>query len=49
MHPSLRTGWIFVVSVAALVSVFKIRVYALGNQDPIIRLEDAFATDDVTD
>jgi hypothetical protein len=49
MHPSLRAGWIFVVSVAALVSVFKIRVYALRNQDPIIRLEDAFATDDVTD
>jgi len=40
MHPSLRAGWIFVVSVAALVSVFKIRVYALRNQDRIIRLEE---------
>src|SRR5439155_1162039 len=37
---SLRAGWIFVVSVAALVSVFKIRVYALRNQDRIIRLEE---------
>ena len=40
MHPSLRAGWIFVVSLAALVSVFKIRVYALRNQDRIIRLEE---------
>jgi hypothetical protein len=40
MHPSLRAGWIFVVSVAALVSVFKIRLYALRNQDRIIRLEE---------
>jgi Family of unknown function (DUF6526) len=40
MHPSLRAGWIFVVSVAALVSVFKIRVYALRNQDRTIRLEE---------
>jgi hypothetical protein len=40
MHPSLRAGGIFVVSVAALVSVFKIRVYALRNQDRIIRLEE---------
>ena len=40
MHPSLRAGWIFVVSVAALVSVWKIRVYALRNQDRIIRFEE---------
>jgi hypothetical protein len=40
MRPSLRAGWIFVVSVAALVSVFKIRVYALRNQDRTIRLEE---------
>jgi len=40
MCPSLRAGWIFVVSVAALVSVFKIRVYALRNQDRTIRLEE---------
>jgi hypothetical protein len=40
MHPSLRAGWIFVVAAAALVSAFKIRLYALRNQDRIIRLEE---------
>jgi hypothetical protein len=40
MHPSLPAGWIFVVSVAALVSAFKIRVYGLRNQDRTIGLEE---------
>ena len=40
MHPSQGAGWIFVVSAAALVSVFTIRVYAWRNQDRTIRLEE---------
>jgi hypothetical protein len=40
MHPGWFTGWLFVVSVAAVTAVLKIRMYALRNQDRIIRLEE---------
>jgi hypothetical protein len=40
MHPSIHSGWMFVVSVAAAVLVVKFRFYALKNQDRIIRLEE---------
>jgi hypothetical protein len=39
-HPSVHTGWMFVVSVAAAVLVVKFRFYALKNQDRTIRLEE---------
>jgi len=40
LHPSLHAGWLFVVSVAAVIAVLKFRMYALRNQDRIIRLEE---------
>ena len=40
MHPSVHSGWMFVVSVAAAVLVVKFRFYALKNQDRMIRLEE---------
>jgi hypothetical protein len=39
-HPHLRTGWFVVLSVAALVATFKLRLYPLKVQDRVIRLEE---------
>jgi hypothetical protein len=39
-HPSLHSGWLFVVAVAAAIAVMKIRTYALRVQDRVICLEE---------
>ena len=39
-HPSLHSAWRSVLSAAATVAVFKIRLYALRVQDRVIRLEE---------
>ena len=39
-HPSLHSGWRFVLLAAATVAVFKVRLYALRVQDRVIRLEE---------
>jgi hypothetical protein len=39
-RPSLHSAWLIVLTIAAIVAIFKIRLYALKVQDRVIRLEE---------
>jgi hypothetical protein len=39
-HPGLNTAWLLVLSVTALVLLFRLRQYPLKVQDRVIRLEE---------
>lgn len=39
-HPQFHAAWLVVLSVAAIVLVFKVRLYPLKVQDRVIRLEE---------
>jgi len=39
-QPSLSSGWYLVLSLAAIVPIFKLRTYPLKVQDRVIRLEE---------
>jgi hypothetical protein len=40
--PSFNSTWLVVVSIAAAVAVFKMRLYSLKVQDRVIRLEERY-------